>query len=206
MFRKLDEIAIANRPDSDAMAKALEIGDLAHICRLVGNVFEQALPEDSEVFTIRRQLSRLGSRRRVHDRLRFRRNGAVPPGGNRPAGRPGAGKILSPDFFGPGCETGIKYENAVHTVGNSCIGRCFCMKKSHFRYWELALLLAGRDHSVGGGFPGAAGGAGRKVIRLHVIANSDSPEDQALKLRVGTGCWAQEILEQSADMEQAEQA
>ena len=42
MFRKLDEIAIANRPDSDAMAKALEIGDLAHICRLVGNVFEQA--------------------------------------------------------------------------------------------------------------------------------------------------------------------
>lgn len=61
MFRKLDEIAIANRPDSDAMAKALEIGDLAHICRLVGNVFEQALPEDSEVFTIRRQLSRLGA-------------------------------------------------------------------------------------------------------------------------------------------------
>ena len=61
MFRKLDEIVIANRPDSDAMAKALEIGDLAHICRLVGNVFEQALPEDSEVFTIRRQLSRLGA-------------------------------------------------------------------------------------------------------------------------------------------------
>ena len=61
MFRKLDEIAIANRPDSDAMAKALEMGDLAQICRLVGNVFEQALPEDSEVFTIRRQLSRLGA-------------------------------------------------------------------------------------------------------------------------------------------------
>lgn len=61
MFRKLDEIAIANRPDSDAMAKALEISDLAHICRLVGNVFEQTLPEDSEVFTIRRQLSRLGA-------------------------------------------------------------------------------------------------------------------------------------------------
>ena len=61
MFRKLDEIAIANRPDSDAMAKALEMGDLAQICRLVGNVFEQALPEDSEGFTIRRQLSRLGA-------------------------------------------------------------------------------------------------------------------------------------------------
>ena len=53
--------AVMFRPDSDAMANALEIGDLAHICRLVGNVFEQALPEDSEVFTIRRQLSRLGA-------------------------------------------------------------------------------------------------------------------------------------------------
>ena len=61
MFRKLDEIAIANRPDSNAMAKALEIGDLAQFCRLVGNVFEQVLPEDSEVFTIRRQLSCLGA-------------------------------------------------------------------------------------------------------------------------------------------------
>ena len=49
---------------------------------------------------------------------------------------------------------------------------------------------------------------GRKVIRLHVIANSDSPEDQALKLRVRDRVLAraQEILEQSADMEQAEQA
>lgn len=43
------------------MVKALEMGDLAQICRLVGNVFEQVLPEDSEVFTIRRQLSRLGA-------------------------------------------------------------------------------------------------------------------------------------------------
>ena len=49
---------------------------------------------------------------------------------------------------------------------------------------------------------------GRKVIRLHVIANSDSPEDQALKLRVRDRVLAraQEILAQSADMEQAEQA
>lgn len=100
MFRKLDEIAIANRPDSDAMAKALEIGDLAHICRLVGNVFEQALPEDSEVFTIRRQLSRLGADAACMTGSGFRRDGAVPPE-EPPAGRPGAGKILSPDFFGP---------------------------------------------------------------------------------------------------------
>ena len=91
MFRKLDEIAIANRPDSDAMAKALEIGDLAHICPAGG---QRSFHHSPPAFPS-------GSRRRVHDRLRFRRDGAVPPGGNRPAGRPGAGKILSPDFFGP---------------------------------------------------------------------------------------------------------
>lgn len=47
-----------------------------------------------------------------------------------------------------------------------------------------------------------------KVLRLHVLANSDSQEDQALKLRVRDRVLAraQEILEQSADMEQAEQA
>lgn len=54
MYRKLDEISITERPDSDKMVDALKSGDLAQICRLVGNVFEQALPPDSEVFAIRR--------------------------------------------------------------------------------------------------------------------------------------------------------
>lgn len=61
MYRKLDEISISGRPDSDKMVDALKNGDLAQICRLVGNVFEQALPPDSEVFAIRRQLSELGA-------------------------------------------------------------------------------------------------------------------------------------------------
>lgn len=89
------------------------------------------------------------------------------------------------------------------------MGRCFCMKKSHFRYWELALLLALAVTILWGAASlGQQEELGRKVIRLHVIANSDSPEDQALKLRVRDRVLAraQEILEQSADMEQAEQA
>lgn len=83
------------------------------------------------------------------------------------------------------------------------------MKKSHFRYWELALLLALAVTILWGAASlGQQKELGRKVIRLHVIANSDSPEDQALKLRVRDRVLAraQEILEQSADMEQAEQA
>ena len=83
------------------------------------------------------------------------------------------------------------------------------MKKSHFRHWELALLLALAVTILWGAASlGQQEELGRKVIRLHVIANSDSPEDQALKLRVRDRVLAraQEILEQSADMEQAEQA
>ena len=45
-----------------------------------------------------------------------------------------------------------------------------------------------------------------KVVRLHVLANSDSEEDQALKLRVRDAVLARatEILEQSADRKEAE--
>lgn len=45
-----------------------------------------------------------------------------------------------------------------------------------------------------------------KVVRLHVLANSDSEEDQALKLRVRDVVLARatELLEQSADRREAE--
>lgn len=45
-----------------------------------------------------------------------------------------------------------------------------------------------------------------KVVRLHVLANSDSEEDQALKLRVRDRVLerATELLEQSADRREAE--
>ncbi len=47
----------------------------------------------------------------------------------------------------------------------------------------------------------------QKVIRLHVIANSDSEADQALKLRVRDRVLvlAEDILRQSRDMEEARQ-
>ena len=47
----------------------------------------------------------------------------------------------------------------------------------------------------------------RKMIRLHVIANSDTAEDQALKLQVRDAVLdrATEILKNTADMEMAQQ-
>lgn len=53
------------------------------------------------------------------------------------------------------------------------------------RRWELALLLGAAFAALLGVWLDAQQTAlADKVIRLHVIANSDSPEDQALKLQV----------------------
>ncbi len=73
--------------------------------------------------------------------------------------------------------------------------------------WEAALLLA-----VAAALLGACTSSGRdaleqKVIRLHVIANSDNEADQALKLRVRDRVLVltEDILRQSRDMEEARQ-
>ena len=52
--------------------------------------------------------------------------------------------------------------------------------------WELALMCgrAVRTGTGGDGWTGSRQRLADQVIRLHVIANSDSPEDQALKLEV----------------------
>lgn len=79
-------------------------------------------------------------------------------------------------------------------------------KNTRLHVWELALLLALAAAILWGAASlSRQEDLGRKVIRLHVIANSDSPEDQALKLRVRDRvlAQAQELLEQSADMAQA---
>ena len=77
----------------------------------------------------------------------------------------------------------------------------------NLKFFEIALLI---------GLPAALlWGAGtlrtlealaEKVVRLHVLANSDSEEDQALKLRVRDAVLEQAtaILEQSADRREAE--
>ena len=50
--------------------------------------------------------------------------------------------------------------------------------------WELALLLGVAIAALAGGALGAEQSAlADKVIRLHIIANSDGLADQALKLR-----------------------
>ncbi|HBL63903.1 MAG TPA: stage II sporulation protein R, partial [Oscillibacter sp.] len=81
-------------------------------------------------------------------------------------------------------------------------------KNTRLHVWELALLLALAAAILWGAASlSRQEDLGRKVIRLHVIANSDSPEDQALKLRVRDRVLAraQELLEQSADMAQAQE-
>ena len=53
------------------------------------------------------------------------------------------------------------------------------------RRWELALLLGlALAALLGARLDGAQGALADKVLRLHVLANSDSQQDQALKLQV----------------------
>ena len=80
------------------------------------------------------------------------------------------------------------------------------MKKYQFKQVELALLLALATTLLWGAWSvqrqeDLAG----KMIRLHVIANSDEPADQALKLQVRDRVLAiaTEILRSSSDMDQA---
>lgn len=56
---------------------------------------------------------------------------------------------------------------------------------SKLRLWEAALFLAFGLALTAGVWASASGAAlAGQVLRLHVVANSDSPEDQALKLAV----------------------
>ncbi len=74
--------------------------------------------------------------------------------------------------------------------------------------WEAALLLAVAAALLWGACTLQRQDAlGQKVIRLHVIANSDSEADQALKLRVRDRVLVltEDILRQSGDMEEARQ-
>ena len=80
---------------------------------------------------------------------------------------------------------------------------------SRLRRWELALLLGVALAALAGGALGAEQSAlADKVIRLHVIANSDSPADQALKLRVRDRILAEagDLFEQGLTRAEAEAA
>ena len=59
------------------------------------------------------------------------------------------------------------------------------LKRQSLRRWELALLLAVAAAGLVGARLGAEQDAlSNQMIRLHVVANSDDPADQALKLKV----------------------
>ena len=77
-----------------------------------------------------------------------------------------------------------------------------------FHTFELALLLALAAALLWGAWSlHRQDDLQRKMIRLHVIANSDSDADQTLKLHVRDAVLrrAEDILEQSADLTEARQ-
>ena len=76
-----------------------------------------------------------------------------------------------------------------------------------WKNWEIALLLSLAVTLLWGTWSVSRQEAlARKMIRLHVIANSDSEEDQTLKLQVRDKVldFTTEILKESKDMEEAE--
>lgn len=83
------------------------------------------------------------------------------------------------------------------------------MEKETLRRWELALLLAlGCFLVLGVWLSGAQKALAGDVLRLHVLANSDSEEDQALKLVVRDRILAEAgtYLAGASDRAEAEQA
>ncbi len=80
---------------------------------------------------------------------------------------------------------------------------------SKLRRWESALIMAAALTLTIGVWAGASESAlAGQVLRLHVVANSDSAEDQALKLEVRDAVLAQasQLLEGIEDRNGAEEA
>lgn len=66
------------------------------------------------------------------------------------------------------------------------------MSSRKLRVWEAALMLAFGLTLLAGGYSSACRSAlADQVLRLHVVANSDSQQDQALKLEVRDAILAQ---------------
>lgn len=82
-------------------------------------------------------------------------------------------------------------------------------KKTTLRRWELALLLGVAAAAMWGvRLDGEQAALADKVVRLHVLANSDTQEDQALKLAVRDAVLAAAdgVVPPGAELEEAEQA
>ena len=82
-------------------------------------------------------------------------------------------------------------------------------KRTTLRRWELALLLGVAAAALWGvRLDGEQAALADKVVRLHVLANSDTQEDQALKLAVRDAVLAAAdgVVPPGAELEEAEQA
>ena len=82
-------------------------------------------------------------------------------------------------------------------------------KKTTLRRWELALLLGMAAAALWGvRLDGEQAALADKMVRLHVLANSDTQEDQALKLAVRDAVLAATdgVVPPGAELEEAEQA
>lgn len=93
------------------------------------------------------------------------------------------------------------YSNVHRTV--------FFMNKSKLHLWESALLLAFALTLTAGVWASASQASlADRVVRLHVIANSDSDSDQALKLQVRDAVLAQAtpLLAGTGSRQEAENA
>ena len=87
--------------------------------------------------------------------------------------------------------------------------KCTSDQSKRLRRWELALLLGVAFAALlGAWLDGQQSALADKVIRLHVIANSDAPEDQALKLAVRDRVLeqAEGLYPQNATLSQAQAA
>ena len=83
------------------------------------------------------------------------------------------------------------------------------MTSFKLRRWEAALLLAfGLTLTAGVWASASESALAGQVLRLHVIANSDSPEDQSVKLAVRDAVLAQAApyLEGASNQQEAEAA
>lgn len=96
----------------------------------------------------------------------------------------------------------MKYRNTVHTVSNSYIWTVFLLKNSKLKACFLAaLLLAAGTLCLFTALQQEQAALAEKLVRLHVVANSDSQADQTLKLQVRDAVLAvtEPLVEEAAD-------
>lgn len=99
MYGEIDRRGAHLTLDVQEMVRALERGDLAAVCALVGNVFEQVIDPESDIFTIRPSAHGARRGRRVYERLRLGSLRPVHKGGDGASGAGIALAGLSPHIF-----------------------------------------------------------------------------------------------------------